>query len=108
MEIRYASNPKDVKLYDTSRLREEFLIQELFVQGKIKMVYSHVDRIITGGICPIHPLKLEAGVEIRAQYFLERREMGIINIGAPGLVTVDGKDFELETNDGLYIGMGAQ
>jgi len=108
MEIRYASNPKDVKFYDTARLREEFLIQALFVKGTIKLVYSHVDRIITGGICPVQPIKLEAGDEIKAEYFLERREMGVINIGAPGTVTVDGEDISLETNDGLYIGMGAK
>ena len=108
MEMRNAWHPKDVKYYDTARLREEFLIQSLFVEGEIKMVYSHVDRIIVGGVCPVQPMPLEAGEEIRAAYFLERRELGIINIGAPGTVTVDGEDFVLETNDGLYVGMGKQ
>lgn len=108
MEMRNAWHPKDVKYYDTARLREEFLIQSLFVEGEIKMVYSHVDRIIVGGACPVQPMPLVAGEEIRAAYFLERRELGIINIGAPGTVTVDGEDFVLETNDGLYVGMGKQ
>ncbi len=108
MEIRNAANPKDVKNYDTDRLREEFLVQGLFIPGEIKLVYSHVDRIITGGICPKAPIKLEAGKELRAEYFLERREMGVINIGAKGTVTVDGVDYILEARDGLYIGKGAK
>lgn len=108
MEVRNAANPKDVKSYDTKRLREEFLIQELFVPGVIKMVYSHVDRIITGSVCPVKPIKLEAGAELRAEYFLERREMGIINIGESGTVTVDGTSYKLNTRDGLYIGMGSK
>lgn len=108
MEVRNAANPKDVKNYDTSRLREELLIQGLFVPGKIKLVYSQVDRMITGSACPIDPIVLEAGKELRAECFLERREMGIINIGPKGTVTVDGTVYELDTQDGLYIGMGAK
>ncbi|MDP4182645.1 MAG: 5-dehydro-4-deoxy-D-glucuronate isomerase [Bacillota bacterium] len=108
MEIRNGSNSKDVKTYDTARLREEFLIEGLFVPGEIKTVYSHIDRIILGSVCPIDPITLEAGKEIRSDYFLERREMGIINIGSKGIVTVDGVDYELDTRDGLYIGMGAK
>lgn len=108
MDIRFASNPEDAKNYTTGRLREEFLIQGLFVQGAVKMVYSHADRIITGGICPVQPLILEAGAEIRAEYFLERREMGVINIGPKGAITVDGVRYALDTRDGLYIGMGSK
>lgn len=108
MEIRSAANPKDVKTYDTARLREEFLIEGLFAKGESKTVYSHVDRIITGSACPVSPLTLEAGKVLRAEYFLERREMGIINIGAKGSVTVDGVKYELENKDGLYIGMGSK
>ena len=108
MEIRTASSPKDVKHYDTERLREEFLIQNLFVEDQITAVYSHIDRIITGAATPIKPLTLTAGEEIRAAYFLERREMGIINIGGKGTVTVDGTVYELERKDGLYIGMGSK
>lgn len=108
MEIRNAANPKDVKTYDTARLREEFLIQGLFVPGEIKMVYSHVDRIISGSVSPINSIALEAGKELRADYFLQRREMGIINIGPKGSATVDGVKYDLETKDGLYIGMGSK
>jgi 4-deoxy-L-threo-5-hexosulose-uronate ketol-isomerase len=108
MEIRYAANPNDVKHYDTERLRNDFLIQGLFQPDEIKTVYSHIDRIITGSACPVKPLTLEAGKEIRAAYFLERREMGVINIGPKGIVTVDGVAYELDYKDGLYIGMGAK
>ena len=82
MEVRNAANPKDVKNYDTDRLREEFHISKLFTKGNIRMVYSHIDRIITAGIMPVYQeLKLEAGKELAAEYFLERREMGCINVG---------------------------
>lgn len=108
MEIRNAANPKDVKTYDTKRLREEFLIEGLFAAGEVKTVYSHVDRIITGSACPINPIALEAGKELRAEYFLERREIGIINIGQKGTVTVDSVQYELEHKDGLYVGMGSK
>lgn len=108
MEIRNASNPVDIKHYTTERLRADFLIQDLFTPGKAKMVYTHVDRVIIGGVVPEKSLTLEAGAEIRADYFLQRREIGIINIGAKGTVTVDGKEYPLENKDGLYIGMGSK
>jgi 4-deoxy-L-threo-5-hexosulose-uronate ketol-isomerase len=109
MELRYAANPNDVKKYDTARLRADFLVRDLFQPGGTKLVYSHVDRIIFGGVCPLlQPVALEAGAAIRAQYFLERREMGVINIGGRGTVTVDGVAYELNYKDGLYIGMGSQ
>ena len=107
MEIRTALSPKDVKYYDTKRLREEFLIQDVFVKDEIKLVYSHIDRIITGSATPIEKeLILTAGEELRAEYFLQRREMGVINIGGKGIITVDGKKYEVESRDGMYIGMG--
>lgn len=108
MENRNAINPRDFKNYTTERIREELLIQDLFLPGRIKTVYSHDDRIIVGGVCPTAPLKLEAGAELRAAYFLERREMGVINIGSKGTVKVDGVDYVLDTKDGLYIGMGSK
>lgn len=108
MEIRTASSPRDVKHYTTERLREEFLIQNLFVPNEIKLVYSHIDRIITGAAVPLSPLTLTAGEEIRAEYFLQRREMGIINIGGKGTVTIDGTVYELENKYGIYIGMGSK
>lgn len=108
MEVRTASNPKDVKNYDTARLREEFLIDDLFKKDEIKLVYSHIDRIITGSAVPVKPLKLEAGDELRAKYFLERREMGVINIGAPGFITIDGKKYNVGHKEAMYIGMGSK
>ena len=108
MELRTAASPKDVKHYTTERLREEFLIQNLFVPGQIKLVYSHIDRIITGAATPIKPLPLTAGDELRAEYFLQRREMGVINIGGDGIITIDGKSYHLRYKEGMYIGMGAK
>lgn len=108
MELRTASSPRDVKNYDTKRLREEFLIQNLFVNGEIKLVYSHVDRIITGAAVPVEPIKLTAGDELRADYFLQRREMGIINIGGNGIVKIDGKTYQVAFKEAMYIGMGAK
>lgn len=108
MEIRNAVSPTEVKNYATSKLREEFLIDKLFEPGEIKMVYSHYDRIITGGAVPIDAISLTAGEELRAEYFLERREMGIINIGGKGTIIADGKEYELNNKDGMYIGMGTK
>jgi 4-deoxy-L-threo-5-hexosulose-uronate ketol-isomerase len=109
MEIRTASSPRDVKHYTTDRLREEFLIQELFAAGEIKTIYSHIDRIVVGAAVPTNePLVLTAGDEIRAAYFLERREMGVINIGGRGSITIDGTVYPLDFKDGIYIGMGAK
>lgn len=108
MELRTAASPRDVKHYTTQRLREEFLIQNLFVPGEIRLVYSHIDRIITGAAVPTEPLTLTAGEELRAQYFLQRREMGVINIGNPGMITIDGRKYEVGFKEGMYIGMGAR
>ena len=107
MEVRQASNAKDVKHYTTERLREEFHIANLFTKDNIRMVYSHIDRIITAGLMPVHQvLKLEAGKELAAEYFLQRREMGCINIGGKGIITIDGVEYEMNPRDGIYIGMG--
>jgi len=109
MEVRTAASPKDVKHYTTQRLREEFLIPQLFIADEIKLVYSHIDRIITGGAMPVEgALKLTAGEELRAEYFLQRRELGVINIGGPGIITVDGRKYEVGFKEGMYIGMGAR
>ncbi len=109
MELRTASSPRDVKTYDTARLREEFLIQDLFRPDEVKMVYSHIDRIITGAAMPVSKaLTLAAGEELRAEYFLQRREMGIINIGGAGKVTVDGTAYTLRHRDGIYVGRGCK
>lgn len=109
MELRTAVSPRDVKHYTTDRLREEFLIQDLFVPEGIKLVYSHIDRIITGAAMPVkETLTLTAGEELRAEYFLQRREMGVINIGGAGKITVDGKVYEVAYKEAMYIGMGAR
>ena len=109
MELRTAVSPRDVKHYTTDRLREEFLIQDLFRPGEIKLVYSHIDRIITGSATPAgEALVLTAGDELRAAYFCERRELGVINIGGKGTITVDGRVYELNRKDGMYIGMGSR
>ncbi|MBQ9117100.1 MAG: 5-dehydro-4-deoxy-D-glucuronate isomerase [Clostridia bacterium] len=107
MEVRQAANSKDVKHYTTERLREEFHIANLFTKDNIRMVYSHIDRIITAGLMPVRQvLKLEAGKELAADYFLQRREMGCINIGGKGVITVDGVEYEMNPRDSMYIGMG--
>ena len=107
MEVRDSSNAKDVRYYTTDRLREEFHIGNLFTKDNIRMVYSHTDRIIVIGMMPIKlELKLEAGRELAADYFLERRELGCINIGGPGVITVDGEEYEMNPRDGIYVGRG--
>ncbi|WP_304684966.1 5-dehydro-4-deoxy-D-glucuronate isomerase [Ileibacterium valens] len=109
MELRTASSPRDAKYYDTKRLREEFLVSDLFVPDEIRLIYSHIDRIIFGGAMPANEaLKLEAGDELRAKYFLERRELGIINIGGDGVIKADGVDYEIDARDGLYLGKGTK
>lgn len=107
MEIRYASNNKDAKNYDTQRLRDEYLIENLFMENEIKLVYSHIDRIIIGGIFPItEKIKLKGGKELGSNFFLERRELGVINIGGPGIIILDNEEFILNNKDAIYIGLG--
>ena len=107
MEVRMPANAKDVKYYTTDRLREEFHIANLFTKDNIRMVYSHTDRIIVIGMMPIMAtLTLEAGKELAAEYFLERRELGCINIGGPGVITIDGETYEMNPRDGIYVGKG--
>ncbi len=108
MEIRHATNPTDVKHYDTERIRKEFLVENLFNIGELNLVYSHYDRLITGGAVPVkEALKLEADDLLKTEYFLERREVGIINIAdGAGIVTVDGEKYELNKRDCVYVGLG--
>jgi len=107
-ESRYASSPKAVKNYDTKQLRDEFLIDDLMQSGKIKFVYTHYDRYIVGGAVPETDLKLETIDPLKADYFLERRELGIINAGADGSIIVDGETFKINHKDALYIGRGVK
>ncbi len=107
IEIRNPWHPEDAKHYTTERMRNDFLIQDLFTPDKVRLVYSHVDRIIVGGVCPAkETLSLEAGHELGVDYFLERRELGVINIGGAGTVILDGEEYDLDYKDGLYAGMG--
>jgi 4-deoxy-L-threo-5-hexosulose-uronate ketol-isomerase len=110
MEVRYPIDPETAKRYTTEQLRQTFLIENLFVGGQIKMVYSHIDRIITGGACPTgKPLALVGDKkELGAEFFLERREMGVVNVGGTGKVTVDGTTYSMVKLDGLYIGRGSR
>lgn len=109
LEVRYANHPNDSKHYDTSELRANYLVEEVFKADDILLVYSHQDRIIAGGVMPVSKtLKLETSDELRAAYFLERRELGIINIGGAGKVTLDGKVYDVKPKDGLYVGMGTK
>ncbi|WP_379964353.1 5-dehydro-4-deoxy-D-glucuronate isomerase [Epilithonimonas sp. UC225_85] len=106
-EFRYAHHPNDAKNYTTEDLRREFLINDLFVTNQIKLVYTMYDRLIVGGIMPVDQvLTLETIDELKAPYFLERRELGIINVGGKGKVTVDGTVYELNNKEALYIGKG--
>jgi len=106
-EFRYAHHPNDAKNYTTEDLRREFLITDLFAENQIKLVYTMYDRLIVGGIMPVdQALTLETIDELKAPYFLERRELGIINVGGKGKVTVDGTVYELNNKEALYIGKG--
>ena len=108
-ETRYASSPKAVKQYDTEQLRDEFLIPDLMQPGKVKFVYTHYDRYMAGGAVPTSSdLKLETIDPLKADYFLERRELGIINVGGDGIIYVDGETFEIGHKDALYIGKGVK
>ncbi|QOG04840.1 5-dehydro-4-deoxy-D-glucuronate isomerase [Flavobacterium sp. MDT1-60] len=103
---RYASSPEAVKQYDTQQLRNEFLIDDLMQEDEIVLTYSHYDRYIAGSVVPVKDLTLETIDPLKAGYFLERREMGIINVGGSGSVVVEGTSYELDFKDALYIGSG--
>jgi len=104
---RYASSPEAVKKYDTQQLREEFLIDDLMQEDEIVLVYSHYDRYIAGSAVPVKgDLALETIDPLKAPYFLERRELGIINVGGSGSAVVEGTTYELGFKDALYIGAG--
>lgn len=108
-EIRYASHPEDAKSYDTTRIRKEFLIPTLFENDEISLVYSMYDRYIVGGAMPVSKaLKLETIDELKSDFFLRRRELGIINVGGKAKITADGVVFELNYKEALYIGMGTK
>ena len=105
--IMRACHPDDVKKYDTEQLRSRFTMQKVMEQDVINLTYSMYDRIIFGGVIPVkETVVLETIDPLKAEYFLERRELGVINVGGDGIVTVDGKEYELHFKDALYVGRG--
>jgi len=109
VELRYASHPQDFKSYDTDKLRKEFLIENVFLTDEISLVYSMYDRYIVGGAMPVKKnLKLEAPDELKSGQFLERREMGIINVGGDAVVDTGGKVFKIGYKEALYLGKGTK
>ena len=107
-QLRYSNHPEDAKQYGTERLRKEFLVEKLMVPGEINMVYSMNDRYIVGGAIPYTELELTTIDPLKSQHFCDRRELGIINVGGPAIVRVDGSDFELDYKDALYVGAGSK
>ena len=106
-EIRYAAHPEDAKNYDTTRIRRDFLIEKIFVPNEVNMVYSMYDRMVVGGALPVgEVLTLEAIDPLKAPFFLTRREMGIYNVGGPGIVKAGDAVFELDYKEALYLGSG--
>ncbi len=109
MEQRYATSPDQLPLFDTADLRERFLVPDVFVPGEVTAFYTHHDRIILGGAVPAGTqLALPTPAELHAEYFLENRELGIINVGPGGSVTADGHTYELPTRACLYVGRGTR
>ncbi|CAN1541487.1 KduI 5-keto 4-deoxyuronate isomerase [Rhabdaerophilaceae bacterium] len=107
-EVRQASHPDAVRFFDTDDLRAHFHIDGLFNAGHIKLVYTHVDRFVVGGATPSNtPLTLSSGKFVGTPGFMDRRELGIVNVGGKGTVSVQGHAHALETRDALYVGMGA-
>ena len=106
-EERYATHPDDAKKYDTSRLRQEYLIEKVMIDDQINLTYSQYDRLIVGGVVPVNKsLTLEPIDPLKAEYFCERRELGIINVGGNGSVSVDGTVYDLAFKEALYVGRG--
>ncbi|SUW62477.1 4-deoxy-L-threo-5-hexosulose-uronate ketol-isomerase [Buttiauxella agrestis] len=111
MDIRQSIHSDHAKTLDTAGLRKEFLIETIFTADEYTMTYSHIDRIIVGGVMPVTrtvSVGGEVGKQLGVSYFLERRELGVINIGGQGTITVDGTCYEIGTRDGLYVGKGAK
>jgi len=108
-EERFNYHPEDFKTYDTERIRREFLVEKIMDPGNIRLVYSHIERYITGGAVPVgEDLFLETVDALKAAHFLDRRELGVINIGGAGSVVVDGTEYVLNYKEALYVGKGAR
>ncbi|MFC6998927.1 5-dehydro-4-deoxy-D-glucuronate isomerase [Rufibacter roseus] len=106
---RHAIHPEDFKSYGTEKLREHFLIENLFQKNSVQLVYTLYDRLIVGGVNPVdQSVKLETFPTLRSENFLDRRELGIINVASPSTVTVDGEVIEVGTKEALYVGKGVK
>ena len=113
MDIRYSANPNDVKRYTTEELRREFLITDLYVPDTVKATYSHVDRVVVLGVMPVsEKVSIDKGIDVWANfgtgYFLERREIGVFNLGGKGYIEADGTRYDLGYEDCLYITKGTK
>ena len=109
VELRYAAHPDDFKSYGTEKLRKEFLIENVFVADEISLVYSMYDRYIVGGAMPAKKqLQLETIDELKAEQFLDRREMGIINVGGAAVIDAGGKTYNIGFKEALYLGKGTK
>jgi 4-deoxy-L-threo-5-hexosulose-uronate ketol-isomerase len=107
VELRYAAHPTDVKNYDTDMLRKEFLIENVFIPDEISLVYSMYDRYMVGGAMPVKKqLNLETTDELKSEHFLDRREMGILNVGGDAIIDTEGKTYKLAFKEALYLGKG--
>jgi len=107
MQVRFTNSPAETAAMSTHQLRENFLVDNLMANDEVNLVYSHYDRMIIGGALPVTKyLQLPNHAELKAEYFLERREIGVINVGHPGTIEVDGETFSLHKLDCLYIGKG--
>ncbi|MBX8935390.1 5-dehydro-4-deoxy-D-glucuronate isomerase [Enterococcus gilvus] len=105
METRYTHSPEDIRHYSTEELRREFLVEKIFTPGEVQLTYTHNDRMIFGGVTPTtEPLEIILTKELGVDYFLERRELGVINIGGTGSITIDGQTESMKKQDGYYIG----
>lgn len=109
LEERYAVHLDDYKHYDTEKLRKHFLIETIFVPDEVQFTYTHYERLMVGGAMPVNkPVPLETYHQLKSEFLLARRELGAINIGGPGRVSVDGEEFLIGTKEALYIGRGAK
>jgi 4-deoxy-L-threo-5-hexosulose-uronate ketol-isomerase len=108
MEIRHATHPSQVRGFGTADLRAHYLVEDLFPADHVRLVYSHQDRTVVGGVAPESPVRLETAAPLRSEYFCERREAGVVNVGGPATIDVDGTAYELDHGDCLYIGRGSR
>ncbi|MBB2915027.1 4-deoxy-L-threo-5-hexosulose-uronate ketol-isomerase [Streptosporangium becharense] len=110
MKVRHATHPSELEGLDSDRLRDRFVVDDLFVEGEVSLLYSHEDRMVVGGAVPVagRPLRLESAGPLRAEHFCERRELAVVCVGRAGHVEVDGHRYDLAHMDVLYVGRGAR